>query len=296
MTSFAAWLIKKALPFYFARWSDKTIAEQRLWQARRARSARLPADVVFQPVTADGIPAEWAAPPNPGRNLILYLHGGGYCLGSIAVSRDFAAQLAQATGCRTLTADYRLAPEHPFPAAALDAAAVYRWLLAQGAAPANIILAGDSAGGGLAVATLLALRDAGTPLPAGAICISPWVDLALTGESMVSRAAVDPILDAAVLGRYAAAYAGDAPLTEPALSPLYADLRGLPPLLIQVGGAEVLLDDAVRLAERARRAGVTTTLQEWPGLFHVFQAVSFLPESKRAFAQMAEFCTAVAIP
>ena len=281
--------MKKLLPVYFADWSDRPIAQQRVLQEKRTTSERLPGGVGFQPVTAGGVPAEWATPADAGKGVILYLHGGGYCLGSISSSRNFAARLALATKRRALVLAYRLAPENPFPAALDDAVAAYRWLMAQGTAAGDIVIAGDSAGGGLAAATLLALRDAGTPLPAGAVCLSPWFDLALTGGSVQSKAAADPILDAATLTCYASAYAGQTPLTTPLLSPLYADLGGLPPLLIQVGTDEILLDDAVRFAERARQAGVSVTLTEWAGLFHVFQIISFLPESKRAMAQIAAF-------
>ena len=290
MTSIQVRISRRLLRLLFASWSKSSIAEQRAKQETQTRFTRLPRHLFCQPVTVNGIPSEWIALPGADSRIMLYLHGGGYCLGSINASRSLIARLVEATKYKALAIDYRLAPEYPYPAALEDAVAAYRWLLEEGVAPFRILLAGDSAGGGLAIATLVALRDAGLPRPAGAICISPWVDLALAGESIRSRAAADPILDAATLVRYAAAYAGDAPLNSPLISPLYADLSGLPPLLIQVGTEEILLDDAVRLAERAQQAAVSVTLEQWQGLFHVFQAVPFLPESRQALAQIADYC------
>jgi acetyl esterase/lipase len=287
----------RIISIYFAGWSDKTIAQQRASQEKAGaggRATRFRRGVQFDPLTVAGVPAEWATPADATGEAILYLHGGGYCLGSINASRDLIARLAQATRRRVLAIDYRLAPENPFPAALEDALAACDWLRQQGVAPSRLLLAGDSAGGGLAVATLIALRDADLPLPAGAICFSPWVDLALTGPSAHSGAVADPMLTASILARYAAACAGETPLTHPLLSPLYADLRGLPPLLIQVGTREILLDDAVRLARRAEEAGVSVALQKWEGLFHVFQFAPFLPESRQALALVADYCAGLA--
>lgn len=289
MASIQAKISKKLLRVFFSGWSQGTIAEQRAVQEKRARFARLPAQLECQPLTVNGIPAEWISLPSATAGVLLYLHGGAYCLGSVNASRDLIARLVEATKYKALAIDYRLAPENPFPAALEDAMSVYSWLLRQGADPARIVFAGDSAGGGLAMATLVALRDAGQPLPAGAICISPWTDLALTGDSIGRKAAIDPILDTASLARYARDYAGDAPLTSPLISPLYADLSGLPPLLLQAGTDEILLDDATRLAEGARQAGVAVTLETWAGLCHVFPAVPFLPETTQALAQAARF-------
>jgi acetyl esterase/lipase len=209
------------------------------------------------------------------------------------VHRAFLAQLARATGTRVLAVDYRLAPEHPYPAALEDAVAAYRWALDAGYAPSQVVVAGDSAGGGLALATVVALRDAGAPLPAGAVCLSPWLDLALTGASMRSNARVDPILSYEILDGYARLYASAHDRTSPLISPLYADLRGLPPLLIQVGTEEVLLDDAVRCADRAQAAGVAVTLEVVDGMFHVFQMVGALPETQAAMREIAVFVKAL---
>jgi acetyl esterase/lipase len=199
------------------------------------------------------------------------------------------ARLAVAAGIKALVINYRLAPEHPFPAALEDTIAAYGWLLAKGYDPLSIAIAGDSAGGGLAIAALVAVRDAGEALPAAAVCISPWVNLALSGDSIHQNASSDQILDRQSLAKYAGYYAGEHELTSPLISPLYANLEGLPPLLIQVGTHEILLDDATRLAENARQAGVDVTLETWDGMFHVFQIIPFVPETQQSIAHIAGF-------
>jgi acetyl esterase/lipase len=287
--SLQAKILKKLLPLRFSGWADGTVKEQRARQEKSARYARLPADIRCQPVDADGVSAEWIMAPGADLGVILYLHGGAYALGSISIHREFVARLARATKMRALAINYRLAPEHPFPAALQDATAAYHWLLTQGFDPSQIISSGDSAGGGLALGTLLSLRDAGEPLPAGAVCISPWTDLANTGVSMRSKAKVDPILDPDSLEMYANYYAREHDRTSPLISPLYADLEGLPPLLIQVTTDEILLDDARRFAEKARGAGVDVELEIWDEMFHVFQLISFLPETKKAVENIARF-------
>ena len=276
--------------------SNTPIAEQRARDEKVVKYAWLPKGVRCQPVELNGVPAEWVEAPSAEAGVLVYLHGGAYALGSIGTHREFVARLALATRMRGLSIAYRLAPEHPFPAALEDVAAAYRWLLAQGFDPTRIVLAGDSAGGGLALAALLALRDAGAPLPAAAVCLSPWTDLANTGGSIHQNAGVDPILDIEFLERFARHYAGDHPFDSPLISPLYADLKNLPPLLIQVGADEILLDDALRLAENARRAGVEGTLETWEGMFHVFQIMSFLPEAKTAQEHIAAFLSKLEHP
>jgi phosphinothricin tripeptide acetyl hydrolase len=224
---------------------------------------------------------------------VLYLHGGGYVIGSPRSHRHLAAAIARAAGTAVLLADYRLAPEHPFPAALDDAVAAYQWLLGHGLAPGRIVVAGDSAGGGLTVATLLALRDRGLPRPAGGVCISPWVDLTCSGATYATKAAVDPIVTRESVAMMAQAYAGAGDPKAPLLSPLYADLRGLPPLLVQVGSDEVLLDDALGLGERARAAGVDVTVEEWPAMIHVWHwFLPMLAEAERAVGVIGSFVRA----
>ncbi|MCH7999594.1 MAG: alpha/beta hydrolase [Chloroflexi bacterium] len=251
----------------------------------------VPDDVTREPVDAGGIPAEWiAAPGTDAERVIYYLHGGGYAIGSINSHREMISRLSRASGARALAIDYRLAPEHPFPAAIEDATTAYRWLLSTGVDPARIVIAGDSAGGGLTVATLISLRDAGDPLPAAAVCLSPWVDMEMTGDSMTTKAEVDPMITKKDVIEGAQAYLNGADARTPLASPIHADLSGLPPLLIHVGTAEVLLDDATRLAERAKEAGVDVTLEPWDDMIHVFQFfASMLPEGQQAIDRIGEF-------
>jgi acetyl esterase/lipase len=273
---------------------DATIADNRAGFEQTGDLYPVPDDVRRESVIANGVPAEWIVPPGVAEDrAILFLHGGGYCIGSIHTHRDLTARLARASGARALLIDYRLAPEHSFPAAVEDAAAAYRWLLGQGVAPERMVIAGDSAGGGLTIATLVYLRYTGAPMPAAGVCLSPWVDLDGTGPSMSSNADVDPIVQREGLKRMAAAYLGGANPGAPLASPLYADLAGLPPLFIQVGGAEALLDDSTRLTERARAAGVSVTLEIWPELFHVWQGLApMLPESTEAVDRLGAFIRA----
>jgi len=222
--------------------------------------------------------------------VIFYLHGGGYVIGSINTHREMVARLSRASAARALAIDYRLAPEHPFPAAVDDAVAAYRWLVGSGVNPRRIVVAGDSAGSGLTMATLVALRDAGEPLPAAGVCLSPWVDQEGTGDSMSGNAAVDPIVERDGLVQMAKRYLGEAGARTPLAAPLYADLTGLPPLLIQVGAAETLLDDSVRLDARARAAGVDSTLEVWDDMIHVWHLFAgMLPEGQQAIERIGEF-------
>lgn len=263
-------------------------------------SLRGPTDYRAEPLSAGGVAAEWIVPhgPRPERT-ILFFHGGGYASGSLATHRALVARLARAVPARALQVGYRLAPEHPFPAALEDALAAYRWLIEQGVDPAGLAVGGDSAGGGLALALLLALRDDGELLmPAAYFALSPWTDLAHTGESVVTRASLDPLFTLESLGGMAKLYAGSHPVTDPAISPLYAELHGLPPTLIQVGTAELLHDDSTRLAARFEAAGVEARLEVWEGMFHGWQLFAgMLPEGEQALAQVAEFVRRrVAVP
>ena len=269
---------------------DQSFADQRAAIESLTAMAPRPEDVTFTPLEAGGRPAEWVAAPGAGeQQALLYLHGGGYCIGSIKTHRLLAADLSRAAGVRVLLVDYRLAPEHPFPAAVDDAVAAYRFLLDAGFDRRRLAIAGDSAGGGLTAATLLALRDSDTPLPAAAALLSPWLDLSQSGESMTSRADVDPMVQREPLQRMADAYLAGADARMPLASPLFADLRHLPPLLIHVGTAETLLDDARRFAARASEAGVEATLEVWDDMIHVWHAFGFLPEARDANARVGSF-------
>jgi monoterpene epsilon-lactone hydrolase len=271
-----------------------SIAERRAQYDRAERVFPTPADVKVETVTAPERPAEWLRPPGIRTDAaVLYLHGGGYVIGSPRSHRHLAAAIARAGGTAALLLDYRLAPEHPFPAALEDAVAAYEWLLARGIAPERIVVAGDSAGGGLTVATLLALRDRQLPRPGAGVCISPWVDLTCSGATYVTKAAVDPIVARESVTMMAQAYAGAGDPKGSLLSPLYADLRGLPPLLVQVGSDEVLLDDALGLGERARAAGVDVTVREWPAMIHVWHwFLPMLAEAERAIEGIGTFVRA----
>jgi phosphinothricin tripeptide acetyl hydrolase len=271
-----------------------TVAELRAQYERAEKFFPTPPDVAIGHVAIGGVPAEWLTPPGArADSAVLYLHGGGYVIGSPRSHRHLAAAVGTAARSRVLLPDYRLAPEHAFPAAVDDAVAAYRWLMDRAIAPARIVIAGDSAGGGLTVATLLALRDGGVPLPAGGVCISPWVDLTCGGGSYATRAGADPIVKRAGVEEMATAYLGGRDATTPLASPLFADLHGLPPLLVHVGDDEVLLDDAVQLAERARKAGVEATLEVWPKMIHVWHwFFPMLDEGQAAIDRIGEFVRA----
>jgi acetyl esterase/lipase len=262
-----------------------------VWYEQFTGQFQVPEDVVLEQVGAGGVSAEWISTPGVAEDrVVMYLHGGGYMIGSMRTHRSPLSYLSRASNARVLGLNYRLAPEHPFPAAVEDSVAAYRWLLDEGVSPRRIVIGGDSCGGGLTIATLVALKYFGYPLPAGGISHSGWTDLAHTGESFVTKAEADPLIDKEMLEGMAAAYLGDRSRTTPLASPYYADLTGLPPLLVQVGTAEVLLDDSLRLAERAKEAGVDVTLEVWDDMPHVWQAfVSFLPEARQALDSCGQF-------
>jgi monoterpene epsilon-lactone hydrolase len=235
-------------------------------------------------VTVEGVAAE---------NVILYFHGGVYVIGTAVASVPLVSQVVRRAGARAITLDYRLAPEHPYPAAVDDARAAYEGLLAQGIDPGQIALAGESAGGGLAVATLLALRKAGTPLPAGAFLMSPYADLTLSGETLADRQALDAVLTPEGLRARVPDYVAAADPSDALISPIFGDLSGLPPLLIQVGSNEILLSDALRLAARAALSDVQVTLEVIPGVPHVFQGFAgLLDEAGAALDRAADFLNA----
>jgi acetyl esterase/lipase len=269
---------------------DTSVAQMRSdWDAAFGGST---APVAYERVCAGGVDGEWISPANvPEDNAILYFHGGGFRLGSVTSHRDLMAQIALASGCRVLAINYRLAPEHRFPAALDDALAAYGWMLDCGLKSENVAFAGDSAGGNLVLAAMLALRERGLPLPVSAVLMSPWTDLAATGSSYVSRAEADPIHQRSMILALAKNYlGGQGDPYDPLVSPLYADLAGLPPLLIQVGDRETVLDDSVMFADLARAAGVDVSLEVWDGMIHVFQMFGAeLPEARQAIASIAGF-------
>ena len=270
---------------------NPTVEESRDGFERLARHVGGDTDAAVNAVEANGVPAEMVGAHGASeRAVTLYLHGGGYVIGSPKTHRELAKRLSAASGGSVLVIDYRLAPENPFPAAVEDAVSAYRWLLEQGHDPSTLSVAGDSAGGGLTVATLVSLRDRGLPLPACGVCLSPWVDMEGIGESMTSRAHADPMVQREGLVGMADVYLGGADPRSPLAAPLYADLSGLPPLLIQVGTRETLYDDATRLAYQAARAGVTTTFEPWAEMIHVWHLFSpLLDEGQQAIERIGEF-------
>jgi acetyl esterase/lipase len=263
---------------------------RRQWEEECLTTHILPDEAKLTAVVAGGVPGEWMDMPqsDPGK-VFLLLHGGGYNAGSPKTHRRMAANLAQATGMRVLVPDYRLAPEHPFPAGVKDALLAYGWLLSQGFSEADIVIGGDSAGGGLALSMLLALREAKAKMPLAAVLMAPWTDLTVSSPSYETLRAKDPIIDRDRLRQSGLWYAGNRDPADPMLSPLFADPTGLPPLLIHAGGDEVMVDDSVLFAEKAKAAGVETVLKVWPGLWHVFQTQSYIPEAAQAIREIGDF-------
>ena len=248
-------------------------------------------DVTVVSAKVAEVPVEWITAPNASEDaVLLFLHGGGYVIGSPDSHRHLVANLSEETGLQGLLVDYRLAPEDPFPAAVEDAISVYAALLTHGFEAEEIVVAGDSAGGGLVVAMMLAIRDANLPLPAAGICLSPWNDLTGTAKSLETNASVDPTVTKESLDFFAGEYLGEEDAQNPYASPLFGDFTGLPPLLIQVGSVEVLLDDAVVLAERAKEAGVSVTLEVWDEMIHVWHRYyPVLQEAREANARIGEY-------
>ncbi|MGH6859524.1 MAG: alpha/beta hydrolase [Phyllobacterium sp.] len=273
--------------------AGRTIGEVRQITERNAGRFRMPKGIDVRTLTIAGRAAEWLVPSGQTRNAaILYLHGGAYVTGSLRSHRSLAAGIAKASGIAVLTLDYRLAPENPYPAALDDAVHAFDFLVNLYGIPAQrLLLAGDSAGGGLALATALRLRDRSGPLPAGVICLSPWTNLAMDGESFGTRARRDPFFtQIAGLERAASAYAGANELDHPEISPLNARLDGLPPLFLQVGDDEVLLSDSEELARKALACGVEAQLEIWPRMWHVWQIFgASLPEARRALTSIGAF-------
>jgi acetyl esterase/lipase len=270
------------------------VAEQRIIFEEMMAAVPVLADVTTSSATLGGIPVvNVEAAGADHAKVIFYLHGGAYAIGTAASSVGLASDLARRVGARLVSVDYRLAPEHPHPAALDDAVAAYRGLLDSGVAASAIAIAGESAGAGLAAATLVALKHAGLPQPTGAVLMSPWADLTLSGDSISAKAAVDPALTPEGLRRRAIDYTADRDPTADLVSPIFADLTGLPPLLIQAGSHEILLDDATRFASRAAAADVAVTLEVTPGVPHVFQGfAAMLDEGDAALTSAGQFLRA----
>jgi len=272
---------------------NRSIMESRVEiDALAEKWIRPPKKVSMRTILADNIPSEWLEPCNlETQRVILYLHGGGYTICSPATHRMLTSHLALLAQARLLVPAYRLAPEYPFPAALEDALTAYHWLLKQGVLPEHIAIGGDSAGGGLTVSTAVSLRDAGEPLPAALFLISPWTDLTFSGESYHTRRKVDPIFSKEHGGPdFVPAYVGKDNPANPLISPLFADLQDLPPMLIHVGDHEVLLNDSTLLAERAKGAQVNVEIEIWEGMWHVWHVFApYVPESQRAIEQIGAF-------
>lgn len=250
-----------------------------------------PEGATIRKVDAMGVAAEWTDADGVRDDAaIVYLHGGGYTMGNLDSHRNLVANLSRAAGIRALSVDYGLAPENPFPGAVEDAVHAVQYVYAEGIAPDRVVVAGDSAGGGLTAATLVALRDRGLPTPAAGVLISPWLDLTQSGDTMESHAAADPLVSAALLAKCSDAYLKGQDARSPLASPLFADLAGLPPLLIHVGTAEVLLDDSRRFEQAAKQAGVDVTLEEWEDMIHVWHSFAgMLPEAQTAIDRIGAF-------
>ncbi|MFO7965323.1 MAG: alpha/beta hydrolase [Desulfobacterales bacterium] len=247
--------------------------------------------VSFAPQAIGGVRGAWITPEAAEKNAaVLYFHGGGYCMGSINTHREMASRIAAASKTRVFIIAYRLAPEDPFPAALKDAETVYRGMLKNGRSPEKMVVAGDSAGGGLAVALLLRLKACKLPLPAAAVCISPWLDLTLSGDSMKKKRHLDHVVRHELISKMARAYLNGEDPSNPLASPLFGNLENLPPMLIQVGTAEVLMDDSVRLAHKATAAGVDVTLETWEDMVHVWHTFAeILPEAGEAIDAIGSY-------
>ncbi len=259
---------------------------------KQAASLPQPKNFQFRREMLDGFEAEWMIPQDADKNKILYyLHGGGYAICSVTTHRRLIAAIAKKAKIQAFAIDYRLAPEHRFPAAVDDALQGYLHLLEKGFDPKNIIIAGDSAGGGLAVATLINLKSKNIQLPAAAVCISPWVDMEGTGESLIANRKTEMLLTPQAVKKWGAIYAGDQQ-KNPLASAIHGDLKGIPPIYIQASDTEILLDDSIRLHEKALSDSIDSTLEIRNGLLHVWQIHTFLPESKEAISHIARFINA----
>ena len=284
-------MLKRTIKNQFASLDSDVSAFREQMAASNQFAPKIPEDVVTDNIDANGVACEWVSMGDAiGNKVLMYLHGGGYVLGGPDSHRDLCWRLSEISGVRVLVVDYRLAPEHPFPAAVDDATSAYRWLLDEGYSASDIVIGGDSAGGGLAVAMMINLKNLGVKLPHGAILLSPWVDLSCSGDSIAAHASVDPMLSPVALEKFAAMYIGDLDRKAPLASPLFADLSGLPPMLIHVGSTEVLLSDAERLVSKLNEAGCEVVLEVWPKMAHVFQLFAGrVPEAREAVDKLGAF-------
>lgn len=293
MVSWQSRFVDKALRVTIDRrpGTQDSAARMRAQYAKMAkRLSKLDLEVTITPVKAGRTRAEWVEPGEVQEHrVILYLHGGGYVAGSPETHRSIVARLCEASAARGLVVDYRLAPEHKFPAAVEDALDAYQWLLGQGVDPKGIAIAGDASGGGLAIATCMALRDAQAPMPAAVVAMSPWSDLAMTSWSTLTLRKEDAALSMTLLALQARHYLQTKNPTEPLASPLYGDFRGLPPHLIHVGSNEILRDDATRLSQKAEEGGIDMSVEVWAGMPHAFQFYSMLPEAAGSLARLGSF-------
>lgn len=293
LPSVSSYFIKKGIKVGAKKLNlkEKDIGESRYVIDSFARKfSKLPKNCKVEQIQIEGIYAEWISNnQSEAGKVILYLHGGGYGYCSADTHRSLAARIMIESGVKVLLPEYRLAPEHPYPAAIEDTLTIHRWLLKQGYESSNIIFAGDSAGGGLSVAAALALRDQSETLPSAVICLSPWVDLTSSGESYIENKEKDPYLVKELVRKTAQAYAAEESLDNRLISPVFADLSGFPPLFIQVGSIEILLSDAKLLADKARKAGVEVHLKVWEGMWHVWQISNKLPEAKKAVKEIGDF-------
>ena len=293
---FIRWITSRYIQRIDAQTADPLEMRRRLDSiSRLLRKVR---QVKVESTTVAGLHAEWLRPQGaPDDKVLLYLHGGAYVLGSCQSHRSMVSHIARAGGINALLPEYRLSPEHRFPAAIEDAVTVYRVLLASGISPENIVIAGDSAGGGLAVATLLSLRHNGDPLPAAAVLLSPFLDVTASGESATTRADRDPWFHAEDLDVVVRHYCRADEIRNPLVSPVFANVAGLPPVYIQVGDDEVLLSDSTRFADKMRAAGGTVDIEIWPEMWHVFQLfVGKMPEARQAINKIGDYLRALYPP
>jgi monoterpene epsilon-lactone hydrolase len=274
-----------------------SIDQMRKGMEGATRMAFLPAKTKVEQTSCDGVSAEWVCAKNVNeKNVVLFLHGGGYNTGSPSTHRELAAHISKASSAKVLLPDYRLAPENPFPAALEDATTSYRWLIESSYSSSKIAIAGDSAGGGLTLVTCISIRDTSDPIPSSLACISPWADLEMTGKSVKTLASMDPMVSLAStqimasIQIMASNYIGSNDPRSPLISPVHADLKDFPPMIIQVGSDEILLDDSRRMAERAKQAGVDLTINIYEGMWHVFHIFyRLMPEAKYAVHELGSF-------